>query len=90
MEAGKRSPVAKRHGQHQALALCLISVARSLKSCFIKSGESFVCHSSSNSVKVIFNATVREPFMISVGVFSFSPSSHGLFILLDSRDCDLR
>lgn len=79
----------KRHRRHQDLALCLISVARSLKSCIIKRGEPFVCHSSSNSVKMIFNASVKEPFMISVGVFSFSPPSHGLFILLDSSDCDL-
>lgn len=70
--------------------LCLISVAKGVKICFIKREEPFVCHSSSNSVKVIFNAGVKEPFMISVGVFSFLPSSHRLFILLDSGDCDLR
>lgn len=77
--------MAKWHRRHWYLALCLISVARSPKRCIVKRGEPFVCHSSSNSVKMIFNARVKEPFMISVGVFSFSPPVMGFLSSLTAR-----
>lgn len=56
------SPAAKRHKLHQASALYLIPVARSLNPpSRYKVAEPFVCHSPTDTVKTIFNAGVTEP-----------------------------